>query len=464
MSKIKKVVLLGLGVTGEAMAHYFLQMDYHVTVVDDVYRKETIDKGVAFSKEYKNFTMIASPKHKIDLDSFDFAILSPSYRIKSSSPICGSFNNIYSELEYFSQFMSESFTIALTGTDGKTTAVKLLTHILEVVKKSVFLGGNVGIPLVNYITNSKKYDIVVLELSSFQLFYTKNFTCNIGVILNIAQDHVTWHSDEREYLLSKCKIIDFSKDNYYIHTSVTDELNRLSIEKERVVINYSEKNIENKTNEINNSLYYEKNSYNKDYLHSTKKGEIVFSNGDTWDLSTLPKNKRILVENLPPLADICRKLGLTKEQFYSGVESFKLEPYRLTENYIDGKLFINDSKSTNIHSTLFALKNYQNSILILGGDDKKLNYSDYISGIKEFGVKEIICFGGLKDKLFSILEPHFKCKKLSTLNDVFDYLKKETIKDDITLFSPGSSSFDLYKDYKHRGAHFDELLKNYFSI
>lgn len=439
------IAVLGFGVTGKDVATHFLKNGDKVFVYDDNYSKQLVEDGIKFSNMYKDkFEIVLSPKFEVDLDKFDKVILSPSFKLDKKY-IKGSFTNVYSELDYFYEFFKNKTIIAVTGTDGKTTFVKMLTELLKQKQKSVFLGGNVGIPLMNYINDEIDYEIVVLELSSFQLYYSKKFKCDYGIVLNIADDHLTWHKDFDDYCESKTKLFDMLKENGkgYCHESV----------KER-----GRKEVVEHIKSLNNVEFFGITKENDIILNS----ETINFKSFASNLSKLDRNKKVLLENYPPLVDICVKYGFDNDEIVNLLNNFKLEPFRLNEVKINNNLFVNDSKSTNIHTTIFAVKNYPYSIVILGGDDKHLNYEEFICGFNKYGIKEVICFGGLKEKLFSILNPHFKCLKFNILDDVFTYLKANITESDVILFSPGSSSFDLYKDYKARGYHFDKLLEQFF--
>lgn len=439
------IAVLGFGVTGKDVATHFLKNGDKVFVYDDNYSKQLVEDGIKFSNMYKDkFEIVLNPKFEVDLDKFDKVILSPSFKLDKKY-IKGSFDNVYSELDYFYEFFKDKKIIAVTGTDGKTTFVKMLTELLRQKQKTVFLGGNVGIPLMNYINNDVDYEFVVLELSSFQLYYSKRFKCDYGILLNIADDHLTWHKDFNDYLESKTKIFDMLKEKGigYCHESVNER---------------GRKEVVDHIKNIESVKFFGTDKENEIVL----KGETIDFKSFTSNLSNLDRNKKVLLENYPPLIGVCMQFGFNIDEIVLLLNNFKLEPFRLNEVKINDNLFVNDSKSTNIHTTVFAVKNYPNSIVILGGDDKQLNYAEFIDGFNKYGIKEVICFGGLKDKLFSILNPHFKCLKFNILDDVFKYLKENITKNDVVLFSPGSSSFDLYKDYKGRGHHFDELLEQFF--
>ncbi len=451
--KNKKIAILGFGLTGRQMADYFLERGDFVIVIDD----NIIKIDDKYEKNDK-ISFVLAPKKKIKFDIFDDVLLSPSFRLNKNYIVSSNYKNFHTELDYFYPYFKDKMIISVTGTNGKTSTVKLLTEILQKLGNRVFLGGNVGIPLVNYFKG--EYDIIILELSSFQLFYTKNFKTDYSILLSLAEDHLTWHKDFDEYVESKLKLIDMTKRISYVHTNFYEHLK--NTRRDALKIRYYDINL-GVSNLIDDKPVF---VYDNVTIHKTDKLDV---------------DKKPFRENFIPIQDLLYDIGLENEnKFIKLINRVKWEKYRLTRKEVGGNLFINDSKSTNVDSTAFALKNYKDPILILGGDDKKLDYTNY--PFLALTTKEVLLFGGLADKLYSIFEDAnvnelversrkerrenynktLNFSKFKTLEDIFKYLKEKNIQNDIILFSPGSSSFDLYKNYIERGKDFDKLVKKYF--
>ncbi len=417
--KNKKIAVMGAGLTGKAMSDWFLENNNLVYIFDDNYNENVVNY-VMEHKFKDNINLIINPKFPFVFDIFDIVVLSPSFKIDKDYIIShNNYNNFYTELDYFYPFIKDKEIFSVTGTNGKTSTVKLFAKLLENFGRKVFLGGNVGIPIVHSLR--KNYDTVVLELSSYQLFYTRNFKTDYSVLLNLTPDHLKWHKDFEEYADSKLKLVDFTDKIAYVHS---DFIKFLKKEMNTVVF------------DVHSPVKINKNKINKD--------------------------KRVFFVNFIPVIKIMLKLGMSESDIINTINNIKWVKYRLTEKKIRNNLFINDSKSTNIDSTVFAVKNYDNPILILGGDDKGLDYSVFIDEFEGRNIKTIIVFGGLKEKLFSFLNNHFNVKKFNNLRDVFVYLKSINIENEKILFSPSSSSFDLYDNYVKRGEHFDLLIGEFF--
>ncbi len=415
----KKIAILGAGLTGQAMADWFLKYNNQVYIFDDKYNKSIVNY-VLNHKFKNNINLIVNPKYSFVFDIFDAVILSPSFKLDKDYIVSrNNYSNFYTELDYFYPFIQDKQIFSVTGTNGKTSTVKLFAKLLENFNRKVFLGGNVGVPIVYCL--EKNYDTVVLELSSYQLFYTKTFKTDYSILLNLTPDHLKWHKDFKEYANSKLKLIDFTNKVSYVHA----DFNK-----------YLKKELNISIFDVNSPIKINKNKINKDKL--------------------------MFFVNFIPVIDIMLNLGMIEEDIINTINRIEWVKYRLTEKRVVDNLFINDSKSTNIDSTVFAIKNYQNSILILGGDDKGLDYTSFINEFKKVKIKKIIVFGGLKNKLFEILKNDFNIEKFNDLREVFIYLKSINIKNEKILFSPSSSSFDLYDNYVKRGEHFDLLVGEFF--
>ena len=414
----KNIAILGAGLTGKAMADWFLENNNRVYIFDDNYNDNI--SNYILKHEYKNnISFISSPKYQFNFDFFDFVLLSPSFKLdkKYIHSSCN-YSNFYTELDYFYPYLKDKTIFSVTGTNGKTSTVKVLAELLEKNNKKVFLGGNIGVPLVNALRGD--YDTIVLELSSFQLFYTQKFRSDYSILLNLSPDHLTWHKDYEEYALAKLKLVDLTTKKSFVHDSFEDFI---------------------------------KKSQNLELFNLNTELDI--------DKTQLNSNKLPFWVNFIPMIKIMKSLGMYNNDIIQVINDIDWVKYRLTEKKINKNLFINDSKSTNIDSTIFAASNYKDAILILGGDDKKLDYSVFVDLLKDKKLKQIIVFGGLKDKLYEILKSDFNILKFEDLRKVFVYLK-QNIKNDKILFSPGSSSFDLYQNYVKRGEHFDELVGEFF--
>lgn len=427
--------ILGFGQTGDALCAHLLQEGHKVTVIDQQEQSHLSHRSQKY-QDTSNFTLIAPIKEPIDLDQFDHVIPSPGFRIKPEL-FKGSLNNIISELDYCMPLFKNCHIIAVTGTNGKTTSVKLLTHLLQQQGKRVFLGGNVGIPMVNILND--QYDTVILELSSFQLQYSHNYRFDTGIIMNIADDHLTWHSSRTEYLEAKLALLEHTTGIRYCHNSIKNytKVHRI------------------KTKIPDNITWFGPREQNKLENNIIKLGQKQYS------LSTLNRDKAIFGENLIPLYHHFLK-DFSENDLISGINRFVPEQFRLNLEIHRKITFINDSKSTNIDSVCFGIKGFPGSILILSGDDKGLDYAPCLEACHTHHIKQVVGFGVMGEKLIDYFPKQFNYQNFCDLEPLLHYLKERLIPGDTVLFSPGSSSFDRYKNYIHRGESFNELVNQIF--
>lgn len=325
--------------------------------------------------------------------------------------------------------------IAITGTNGKSTVTKWIYDCLK--DEEVYIGGNIGTPLTQL---AFKKGIFVTEVSSFQLKRIKFFKPYIGVILNIDKDHIDWHIDLNDYINSKFNIFkNQSEEDFLI---IDEEIELKEKVKPKVLRVSLKKEVEgiflkNDKVIVNVPGYFEeiKINFPLNQKFNIKNGLFV--------LLTL----KILGKNLKDI----------KEKF----EEFKGLPHRL--EYIgekNGIKVFNDSKSTNPHSVKNALESFEkNVILIMGGLNKGLSFKEIKEVIKEKS-KGVILFGNSKFEILKDIED--KDIKIEVVEKVEDALRiafKIAKKDDIILFSPGCTSFDMYKNYEERGEDFKNAFK-----
>jgi len=331
--------------------------------------------------------------------------------IPPCNPIIKKAKNLMSDYDYFlspKNNHSLPMQIWISGTNGKTTTTKMLQHLLK--EKNSQMGGNVGIPLSQLDINAS---IFILETSSFTLHYTNIAKPNIYILLPVSDDHASWHGNFEAYKKAKLK--------------------PLSLLKEGEVVILPEEFKNEKTNGF----------------------KITYKNGnDLAEYFNIDVKKINFKE--PFLIDAILALGVTKILFdeidYDKINSFNIDPHRLEEiKDSKSRLWINDSKGTNVHATIQAVKRYQNKniYLILGGDDKGANLTPLFNTLKQLNI--IIYATEKIDK---------KVIKCNNLKEAVKNINKILKKDEIALLSPASSSLDEYTSYKERGEFFKTLVQN----
>ena len=444
--KDKTVLVLGAGKTGIASTEFLLGKAKKILLSDNQKEKEEIkDKinylakqgvEIEFEKNSDNF-----------INQADLVIISPG--ISPSSEVVKKMNlqtkTIISDIE-LAKYFTQKPIIAVTGTNGKTTTTSLVAHLLNTAGLKAIPCGNIGKPLIE-LTN-EDVDYYVLEISSFQIFYSPTLSCEIAICLNITPDHLDWHGNFENYIEAKKKLFLQQSKNTWAILNTQDKVMKNFNLKNNVFYFSSEKIDLNKYSSL---AYYE-----NELLKIKRDGKIIDILNKN-DLKLLGKHN---IENA--LASICvtNILNINIEKIKEGLKSFQSVEHRLEFiKKLNGKEFYNDSKATNPEATIKAIQafNGKKITLILGGQDKKTILSNMIKEVKD-SVSEVILYGEAKERFLKELQNNnFKEIKIaSDLKDVIiTSLKSNT---DIVLFSPACSSFDMFKNYEERGKLFKELL------
>ena len=368
--------------------------------------------------------------HTSRIFTTDMVVLSPSVIIHSPfiQRLITSRIPVISELE-LGYRLTEGYYIAITGTNGKTTTTSLLNLMIPGSIKA----GNIGIPLSTY---ADRKGIFVLEVSSFQLMTIDTFKPDIAAILNIEEDHLDWHKDMKEYIDAKARIFENQTD--------TDIL----------VLNFDDKHTLPLSKRAKGKVFFV--SIQQKVKGAFYENGTLFLNIDQ-PVKIIDEQEMLLrgfhnVYNAL-FASLCAYL-YTKDikQIRKVLREFRGLPHRIEYlGEIKGIKFFNDSKGTNPHAVLWALKGFkENVILVLGGEDKGLSFRLLREEIKD-KVKFIIAIGATKERILEELGDIKEVKFARDTDEVVELALLYGRKGDTLLFSPGCSSFDMFKNYKERG-------------
>ena len=356
--------------------------------------------------------------------------------------------------------------ISFTGTNGKTTTATKMYELLEYAGKKARLAGNAGFSFAKLVADEENLEYIVLELSSYQLENNPQIHSHIAGIINLTPDHLARYDSVEEYYITKFNIFSRQTEQDFALINLDDEVfKKLYDEKELW------KNIKSE----------------KIYLSKEKKGNVFVMDGIIYTMKNLEKkadevkNEDIhkYAEALIPVRELSLKgshnlenmlfligaakiLGIPDEKTAEFLKTTKALEHRLENFFIKGKtVFINDSKGTNVESTLKAIDSFDNSIiLILGGDDKKISNRELVERIKE-RVDSVYLIGDNAPLLIKDMEEvgYKNYRNMETLENILDYFKKnmDFSKEQTVLFSPATSSFCQFKNFEHRGNVFKEL-------
>jgi UDP-N-acetylmuramoylalanine--D-glutamate ligase len=413
----KKILIYGLGKSGISTFR-FLKKKADVHLFDD---NQTINQK------------------QIDLNQllqtkFDKIIISPGIDIlkcKLKKFLKKNFSNIYTDLDVFYSFYKNK-SIAITGTNGKSTTAKILHDVLNDQNIDTRLIGNIGNPALAEKRISKK-TFFVIEVSSYQLDYSKIFSSKYAVILNISPDHIERHKNLKNYVNAKFKLLDAQTRHSFAYVKKNDELINKKIKKiklQQKIFRVDTSNLKKITNKLNNKYF--------------------ISEG----------NK----ENLSFVLKIASKLKLNKTKLINTLNNFKGLKYRQQIIFDNKNLtIINDSKSTSLASSENILKNHTDVYWILGGIPKKGD--KFKLSKKKCKNFKVFIFGNYHRIFSKILSNKINIKKFKnlkeTLNEVFFEIQKQDIKKNTIFFSPAGASFDSFKSFEERGNYFNQLIKKF---
>lgn len=436
---MKKVLIYGLGVSGISTAKTLSKMGYDVYTFDK--NKEEID-------ELKGYDY--SPISVLNLTEYDYEFVVKSPGIKPSDDIVKKLSEKYeiiSDIELSYRLFPEKKILAITGTNGKTSTTSMITHILNESGVKAVSVGNIGEGILWQMYN--KDVVFVEELSSFQLKNTYDFHPHIASILNITPDHIDWHGDLDDYISSKLNITAKQTEDDYLILNKNDEILQKNKNSFRASIyEFSS------TNPVEKGLYLDENIiYYKD---EQQKIEVL----NTDELKIIGNHN---YENLMAAMLECYLFGLDFVSIAKAAKTFVSIEHRLEfVDEIKGVKVYNDSKATNVDSAVKAINSFTNPIIIIaGGYDKKIDYSEYVRAFKENG-KLMVIMGETKDQLKKLCEAEGVNYILA--EDMEQSVKialENASKNDVILLSPASASWDMYKSYEIRGRDFKEKIEKY---
>ena len=449
--KGKRVAVIGLGVSNIPLIDYLHNLQANVTVFDER-DKEKLDEEIIDKIENFGFELITGKNALHFLRGFNIIFRSPSclpttLQLKSEQKR-GAI--VTSEIEMLMNTCPCKI-IGVTGSDGKTTTTTLIYEILKKGGYNCHLGGNIGIPLFTKVRDFKEDDIVVLELSSFQLMGME-ISPDISVITNISPNHLDKHSSYEEYIEAKKNIF-----NYQDSTG-------------KVVLNYD--------NEITRSFKNE--AEGKVVFFSSKEkldDGVIYDDGMIKECEDgvrkhLINVKDIHLRGVHNYENICAAIAATsglvsQETQVEAIKEFKGVEHRLEfVREINGVKWYNDSIGTSPTRTIAGLNSFDEKIvLIAGGYDKNLDYAPLARPILN-KVSKLILMGKTAPKIYDAvvneLDPNevFPIYRAKNVEQSVELAYKFAEPGEIVLFSPASASFDMFKNFAERGEKFKELVNN----
>lgn len=440
----KRVLVVGLARTGIAAARFLKERGSRVTTTEVRPREEMREavealKGMGISMEWGGHQMETFLNQDVIVVSpgVDLSLPPLQQAVKQGVPVI-------SEIELAYPFVQVPI-IGVTGTNGKTTTTLLIGEMLREDGKEVGIGGNIGEPLVLFTNGKDRWDVLVVEISSFQLEAIQDFRPRLSVLLNITEDHLDRYIHYKDYIEAKLRIfINQNSEDWAI-------LNR----DDPIVMQHQE------------------NVKAKKILFSLREAldEGAFSNGqnisfrfggekEEYSLSKAPLKGVHNVENMMAALTAARIFGCSKKAVQDVINRFESLEHRLEfVREIEGVRFYNDSKGTNVGSLVKSLQSFSESvILIAGGKDKNGDLSPLKALVRE-RVRSLILIGEAKERMAHELGGQTETVMAKTLEEAVVLAHQKARGGEVVLLSPACSSFDMFKDYKERGKVFKEAVR-----
>ena len=421
----KKIAIYGMGITGLSVARTLKRLKNQVYCWDDDKKIRTKVKNLNFRTE----------KFWIKKNFLDNIIISPGIDINKcriKKFLKKNLNKVITDLDLFFEINKKFPIICITGTNGKSTTCKIIEKILKTAGYNVKTVGNIGNPIL-FTGRIKKNNIFILEISSYQLEYSKPIPCKHAAILNISPDHLDRHGNMKSYVKVKSKIFFGQRRSDYSYINLTNKYSKL------IKKIFKAQKLKSKLigiNERNNNFLLKKIN-NK---HFKSKGNI---------------------ENFRFAYKIAKNLRINDHTIIKAINDFKGLPHRQETVLSNQKILcINDSKATSFDASLQSLLSYNKIYWIVGGLPKHHDRFD-LSQVKRkitrayiVGKKISFFKKQLKNKVKYTVSNNIK----NAINDIFKDLKLSNNSKNTILLSPAAASFDQFDNFEKRGIHFKNLV------
>ena len=448
--KGKPVTVFGLGRSGESAANLLLAWGAEVTIVEECVTDEVQQTRDRLLQE--GIKVLLGDVAEEGCSRAELVVVSPGVPKehwvirnlqKRGVPVIG-------EIELASWF-TEVPIIAVTGTNGKSTTVRLIGAILQQSGKNVFVGGNLGTPLCEAVPRPEAhsmqpgYEWIVAEVSSFQLETIHHFRPSIAILLNVTPDHLDRHPNKDDYIAAKQRIFE--------NQTASD----------MAVINWDDCEVRSMASKAPSRMYafslkgpVERGLYvDQETIRSRMNGGDV----PIMARDQLPLRGDHNVANAMVAIGVGLLCGCSIPDIVQGLQrtptfEHALEPVREWQ----GIRFINDSKGTNVDATLKAIQSFQEPlILIVGGKDKGGDFSQLAESIRH-GVKHLVVIGEATPKIQAALGSVKPLTVATTLTEAVAQAVRAAVPGDVVLFSPACASFDMFRNYHHRGLEFKRIV------
>lgn len=437
----KKVLVLGLAKSGEAAARLLDTLGAIVTVNDG----KPFEENPTAQALLEAGIRVICGSHPLELLEEDFALLVKNPGIPYDNPMVEKALEkgipVWTEVE-LAYLVSEAPIIGITGSNGKTTTTTMIAEVLKQGQKSARLCGNIGLPASTIAQDVGESDLLVMELSSFQLMGTESFHPHIAVITNLMPTHLDYHGSFEEYVAAKWRIQEQMTEDDFVILNMNQEIAASLVHQTKAqVVPISTQEPVDGAYLVADQLYF--------------KGERIMAAGELG----VPGSHNI--ENALTTIAVAKMMGVDNLAIKEALSTFGGVKHRLQEaGQIKGVTFYNDSKSTNILATQKALSGFENArvILIAGGLDRGNEFDELVPDL--VGLKHMVILGQSAPRLKRAA--HKAAVPYTEAQDVADATRKAyqlATAGDIVLLSPANASWDMYANFEVRGDSFLQTIE-----
>jgi UDP-N-acetylmuramoylalanine--D-glutamate ligase len=431
----KNVAVLGAGLSGTAAALLLRSEGAGVTVLDSAEEK-TLLKSTIENLRARGVAVRCGHEAETDSSKYDFVVLSPG--IDPISPLATNFSSrkieTLGELELGWRSVDLP-VIAVTGTNGKTTTTELLAQMLNACGQRTIACGNIGKPLCEVALEERDLDVLTVEVSSFQLETIRAFRPSISVWLNFAPDHLDRYPSVAEYRAAKLRIFE---------NQTADDV---------AVVNAGETLPKIAARTVTFSAYSDQADFR------LEGGSIVYQNTPVLRMAETKLRGSHNIENLMATLAVGLARGLSFAEMLPPLCAYEPRPHRCEfVRELSEVVYVNDSKATNLAAVEKALVSQNKSvILIAGGKDKGFTFETLRPLVSE-KARAVILIGEMAERICQDWKDAVTCEIANSLADAVERAHSIAKPGEVVLFSPGTSSFDMFKSYADRGDQFRALV------
>ncbi len=440
----KKILVVGLARTGMAVVRFLAGRGAEIKVSEAKSASDMAESRRALSEipitwELGGHTLL------FFLDA-DLIVVSPGVPM-DLKPLAGARERgipVLSEIELSARFLTRPL-IAVTGTNGKTTTTTLIGEMLRAAGKRVFVGGNIGNPLIEFVAGPRREEIVAAEISSFQLEAVDTFRPHVSVLLNITEDHLDRYAAYGDYIAAKRNIF------------------RNQGKGDFAVLNMDDPLVLPLAHGLLPRVFFFSARQPVAAGCFLRGGSIVYRSPDgapeEFPLSRLKIRGAHNLENLMAAVAVARICGCPQNAVQRVMDEFSGLEHRLEwVRKIDGITFFNDSKGTNVGSVVKSLMSFSKPVLLIaGGRDKQGDYGP-LKDLVANRVKGMALIGEAQERIFSALGGLTETVRAKTLEEAVAWAFSRASSGDVVLLSPACSSYDMFANYQERGRRFKEAV------